>query len=138
MRLTHSVKQSDRLNVHFKSFFAVQDKFFVTMPQKHVAASRPKSPNDAKSLGVKLCSSVFTTGRGCFFLTLSLLRPHGLGTRVMGGDRSKAPLSDLQAMSIKLECHVLSVMHSHAVLTPRRSLVNLSPAGQRFQTSVFL
>lgn len=31
---------------------------------------------------------------------------------------NKGPLTDLQAMSIKLERHVLSVIHSHAVLTP--------------------
>lgn len=54
------------------------------------------------------------------------------------GAGNKAPLTDLRAMSIKLDCHVLFVMHSHAATTARRLLVNLSPAGSRFQTSVLV
>lgn len=77
--------------------------------------SMPSCTDDVYCFGVKLYLFVFITFRS---LPLCLPRSHGLRTSYRWS-MNKGPLTDLQGMSIKLECHVLSVTHSHAVLTPR-------------------
>ncbi len=71
--------------------------------------------DDVSRLSVKLCLFVFITSQ-VFNPVLELLTwPQNQSYR---WGMNKGPLTDLQAMSIKLEHHVLSVIPSHAVLTP--------------------
>lgn len=70
--------------------------------------------HDMNCLSVKLYLFVFTTALVFNPVLDSLTQPQNQSYR---WGTNKVPLTDLQAMSIKLEHHVLSVIHSHAVLT---------------------
>lgn len=71
--------------------------------------------DDVNCLSLKLYLFVFITTRVFNPALDSLTWPQNQSYR---WGMNKVPLTDLQAMSIKLERHVLSVIHSHAVLTP--------------------
>lgn len=85
----------------------------VSTTQTQMPLGMPSSTDDVNCFGVLVCFhniQVFSP------VLASLTWPQNQSYR---WSMNKGPLTDLQGMSIKLECHVLSVTHSHAVLTPR-------------------
>lgn len=122
--------------IHIKSFFTALDDWS-SCPTNIWLLPIRTAPDDVKFLWCQIVRVCFHNRPGYLNpVPASPAWPQSQSNRWEQG--KKAPLTDLRAMSIKLDCHVLSVMHSHAAPTPRRSLVNLSPAGPRFQTSVFI
>lgn len=87
---------------------------------KHMAESQTlfkmaSCAHDAKCFSVKLFLFVFITARAFNPALDSLTWPQ---SRRYRWSMNKVPLTDLQAMSIKIERHVLCVIRSHAASTP--------------------